>query len=288
MVLRRHAQQRRRMHRHQQPRSRRQIQEPAAIALDRGRLPGDGARRGGPERHNQRRGEQIDLTPEPLLARLDLPLGWLLVDAPLAAGLVLEVLDSVRHVELPAVDARVGQRAVQDSAGRADERPALEVLTVARLLADQHDRRARAAFAEHRLRGVLPQRAGAAVRRVPSQAVHRVRLAAGYRSPADLRSRGAPSCVHGCRLSRRFAAHDLQHGAGDVRRVARWRRGTRRPARPPPAARAGPSGCRCRTSRPSRRVRPGIGRIERRPHRTRRDRVDADPAVDQRPARATW
>jgi len=52
--------------------------------------------------------------------------------------------------------AGIGERTVQDFARRSHERPALEVLAVARLLADKHDGSARAAFAEYRLGGVLP------------------------------------------------------------------------------------------------------------------------------------
>ena len=62
----------------------------------------------------------------------------LLVDAPLAARLPLEVLHDVGDVDGGAIDAGLRERAVEQLAGRADERMAGEIFRVARLLADQH------------------------------------------------------------------------------------------------------------------------------------------------------
>jgi hypothetical protein len=55
------------------------------------------------------------------------------VDAALAAGLPLEVLDDVRHVGARPIDAGCLQRLVEEPAGRADERLAELVLLVAGL-----------------------------------------------------------------------------------------------------------------------------------------------------------
>jgi len=99
---------------------------------------------------------------EPRAARGQLAPARLRVDAALAARLPLEVLDRVRHVDRFPVDARLREGLVEHAAGRADERRSFPVLSVAGLLADEHRDRAPLAGAEHRLRRVLPQRAGAA------------------------------------------------------------------------------------------------------------------------------
>ena len=54
------------------------------------------------------------------------------------------------------------ERLVEHPARRAHERPPLDVLAVAGLLADHHHLGALAALAEHGLRAVAPQVAGAA------------------------------------------------------------------------------------------------------------------------------
>ena len=63
--------------------------------------------------------------------------------------------------------------------GRTDERPAGQVLLVAGLLADEHDRRVERAFAEHRLRRVLVEvAAGAAARFLHQRIPRRAQVAA--------------------------------------------------------------------------------------------------------------
>ena len=106
---------------------------------------------------------------QPLVAGIDLALRRGLVQPPLAAQLPLEVLDRVGDVEVLAVDARRLERAVEEASGRPDEGQPLLVLLVARLLADQHHPRVRVAGAEHRLRGVRPQRAVLAASRLLAQ-----------------------------------------------------------------------------------------------------------------------
>ena len=79
----------------------------------------------------------VQLGVEPGMAGVHLGRRRSLVDAPLAAQLVLEVLDGVRHVQLPTIDPGRPHALPQHSAGGTDERFALEVLTVTGLLADQ-------------------------------------------------------------------------------------------------------------------------------------------------------
>jgi hypothetical protein len=81
------------------------------------------------------------------------------------------MLDRVRDVDLIAVDARFGKRAIEELPGRADEWPSRAVFLVARLLADHHDPGARLAFAENGLRGGFPQRARLAFGGVASRVV---------------------------------------------------------------------------------------------------------------------
>src|SRR5688572_27072733 len=91
-----------------------------------------------------------------------------LVQAALAARLPLEVLDRVGDVQVLALDARGLQRPVEQASGRPDERQALAVLLVARLLADQHDPGVGVAGAEHSLRRVGPERAIVALAGCPA------------------------------------------------------------------------------------------------------------------------
>ena len=60
-------------------------------------------------------------------------------DAPLAALFEAEVLHGIREVDVLAGDARGCERAVQGRAGGSDERLPREVLSVTRLLPDEHD-----------------------------------------------------------------------------------------------------------------------------------------------------
>ncbi len=139
-----------------------QVDDVAAVLGDWRDLAEHRLRRGRAQRHHQGRADRSELTLVPLPAGLDLRRRRLLVQPDLAAGDELEVLHRIGDVDLAAVDAGLLQRPVEHLAGRADEGMAGEVLLVAGLLADQHQRRMVRAFAEHGLRGILPQRAGAA------------------------------------------------------------------------------------------------------------------------------
>ena len=121
---------------------------------------------------------------QPLAARFNLALRRRLVQAALAARLPFEVLHRVGDVEPGAVEPRFGQGGVEDAPRRPDEDVAFAVLGIARLLAHQHDPRARIALPEDGLRGVLPERAVAA----------RPRLAA---EPLQLQVVGNAALFHG-------------------------------------------------------------------------------------------
>lgn len=111
---------------------------------------------------------------------------------PRAAGFQRKLLDRVGQIHAVADDARVGESAVQYAPGRSDERRALPVLHVARLLADQHDLRPRWAGAEHRLRRALIQVAPTAVGRSCSQRTQAT--AFGYERRSVRRGRRHARC----------------------------------------------------------------------------------------------
>src|SRR5204862_6342605 len=83
-------------------------------------------------------------------------------DPPLAAWLPLEMLHGVRTVDRPRFDAGRLEAPVEQPPGGADERVALAVLLVARLLADQHEGSVSRPFAEDGLGGIAPELAAAA------------------------------------------------------------------------------------------------------------------------------
>jgi len=151
------------MHGGHDPRRERRRDRLAAVMGDAKARAQQRLRRGGAQADDHLGSHRFYLREEPGPAGGDLARVRLLVDAPLAALArrdPLEVLHGVGHVRLPAIDARRGERRRQQLARRADERVALPVLLIARLLADQEQRRVRQPFAEHRLRGPLPERAG--------------------------------------------------------------------------------------------------------------------------------
>src|SRR6185437_13004796 len=104
------------------------------------------------QQHHQPRPDRAELGLQPEPAGPDLGAVRALVDPTLTPLGPLEVLDRVGHVHVGTVDAGLVQSPVQDPARGPDERMALFVLLVTRLLTDQRDGNARPAFAEHRLR----------------------------------------------------------------------------------------------------------------------------------------
>jgi hypothetical protein len=91
------------------------------------------------------------------------------VQADFPARKEFEMFDRVGDVTLVAIDAGIIQRAVEHLARRPDKGMTGEVLLVTGLFADQHHLRMCRSFAEHGLRCVFPQVAGAAVRGLLAQ-----------------------------------------------------------------------------------------------------------------------
>jgi len=91
-----------------------------------------------------------------LLAHRDLAFVRLLVNAPLAARLELEMFDGVGDVRLCARDAGLLQRAIEQLARRTYEGFTGQVFTVTGLFTDHDYVRGRAAFTENRPSRVLP------------------------------------------------------------------------------------------------------------------------------------
>src|SRR5262249_40865922 len=120
------------------------------------------ARGGGAESNYRGRLDEAALVVEPHLAALDLIVAPPLVQAPLAAHLVLEMLDGVGDEHFLARNTGLFQRPVEHAAGGPHEGLARDVLLIAGLLADQHEMRALPAFAGHRLGSVVVERASPA------------------------------------------------------------------------------------------------------------------------------
>jgi hypothetical protein len=81
------------------------------------------------------------------------------VQPTLAAHFVLEMLHRIGDEHLLAINASLGQSAIQDTTGGSDERQAGQIFLVARLFADQHHRSPPRPLPRHRLRGVPVKRA---------------------------------------------------------------------------------------------------------------------------------
>src|SRR4051794_28506052 len=84
----------------------------------------------GSKAHDHERVHEIDLHPEPWTARVDLGRTRTPVEPPLPAWFPFEMLDRIRHVDLVAFDAGGLERTIQQSPGRADERPPGAVLLI--------------------------------------------------------------------------------------------------------------------------------------------------------------
>src|SRR5205823_14339726 len=70
-------------------------------------------------------------------------------------GLPLEMFHRVRDVNFLAINSRFLERSVHDFSRGPNERFTLLIFVIARLFADQHDRRVLRAFAENSLCGPL-------------------------------------------------------------------------------------------------------------------------------------
>jgi hypothetical protein len=94
---------------------------------------------------------------EPRPACHDLHAAGLLVNPALTALLESKMLHGIGDVGFRATDTRVFERPIQDLSGRPDERPALPVFIIPRLLTDQKQPGASLSFAEYGLRGCFVQ-----------------------------------------------------------------------------------------------------------------------------------
>src|SRR5579862_4179424 len=108
-------------------------------------------RRGRAHEDQEARPHGLDLGVQPRPAGADLLAVRLLMEPPLAAPDPPEMLDGVSDVDAGARDAGRLEALVEDAARRSDERLALHVLAIPRLLADEHHRGLPRAVAEHGL-----------------------------------------------------------------------------------------------------------------------------------------
>lgn len=104
--------------------------------------------------------DEFELFQQPPAIVFDLPDRGLLMDAPLSPLLVFEVFDGVGDIGIRPLDTRGLECLIEKPASRADERMTLAIFLVARLFADQCQRRADRTFAEHSLQPTMHHRLG--------------------------------------------------------------------------------------------------------------------------------
>jgi hypothetical protein len=121
------------------------------------------AHRGRPHGDDHRGLDDCALQILPPAAAIDLMGIGPLVQAALAAHLVLEVLDRIGDEHLVAGDAGVSESTIQHPSGGPDERQSGQILLVTGLLADQHDRSTPRPLPRHRLRRIAVQRTAPAL-----------------------------------------------------------------------------------------------------------------------------
>src|SRR5437762_6366071 len=155
-----------------------EIDRRTAQLIDGKSLAAQSTRRRGAKRHDERRPDEVDFGLEPPAAGLNLAAVGPLMQALLAARLEFEMLDRIGDIGLAAIDAGIGQGAVEDFSRRPDKGLALEIFLVTRLLADKDDRRLGGTFAKDGLGGVFIELAAPAV----------VGLGAQLREGASLRA----------------------------------------------------------------------------------------------------
>lgn len=140
--------------------------QPRAVAVSEHFPPGELDGLGGAEQRALRDGPQCDddsgrdslnflLEPHP--ARRDFMHLGSFVQPASATWLPFKMFDGVRDVQAVAAQAGGFQDMIEQATRWPDERTAAQVFFVARLLAHHHDRRLLGAFAQHGLRGMLPQ-----------------------------------------------------------------------------------------------------------------------------------
>jgi hypothetical protein len=111
---------------------------------------GLGGRRAQTDEHLRLHDRQFCVEPWP--ARGDVRHRRLAMDTSLPARFPTEVLDRVGDVDLVAIEPSLGEASIEELPGWTDERMALEVLTVTRLLTYDHHPSRGGALAEHGLR----------------------------------------------------------------------------------------------------------------------------------------
>src|SRR5207248_11187039 len=121
-----------------------------------------GSRRAG--EHEDRRLDGRNLSSEPGPAGADLRRIGLLVESTFALGFPLEVLDRIGDIHTRSVDSGSGEGLVEQAACRANERFALDVFPVTRLLADKQHFGVRGSLTKDRLRACLVEVTGLAAR----------------------------------------------------------------------------------------------------------------------------
>src|SRR3954447_21395965 len=126
---------------------------------DRDHPPEQAARCGRTERYDRLGLHDGALSVEPPFAAIDFVGIRALVQAALAAHLMLEVFDRIGDEHILAHDAGTFQSLVQETTRRANKWVPGQIFLVARLLADHHQTRMRPAFAGYNLRGELVERA---------------------------------------------------------------------------------------------------------------------------------
>src|SRR5438270_8272621 len=112
---------------------------------------------GGAQADQDVRLDDGDLGIEPGPAGADFGRVRFLVKPALALRLPLEMLDSVRDVDLGPIDSRGAQRFIQQPPRRTHKGFAFDVFPVARLLADEHHPRMSGTLAKDRLGAGLVQ-----------------------------------------------------------------------------------------------------------------------------------
>ena len=93
------------------------------------------------------------------------------MQAALATLLEFEVLDGIGDEDLDSIKAGVGDRAVEDAAGRPDEGAAAQILVIAGLFPDEHDASIERPLSWNNLGGVLVERTARTFRFCAAQLV---------------------------------------------------------------------------------------------------------------------
>src|SRR5437773_7882985 len=121
------------MHRGEQQRRERRLEELAAMLGYPECRAEQCLRRCGTQQHDRDRLYQCDFHVEPGTASRDVVRSRFFVNTPLAARLPVEMFDYVGHVHVRPLDARSVERAIEHLAGGANEWPAAAVFLIAGL-----------------------------------------------------------------------------------------------------------------------------------------------------------